>query len=54
MKAFLNSMLWYVKQLLPLTYRSHYEEKGKPVFHVWQMWFGVCFNQEKYYIKEVK
>ena len=48
-------MKWYLKQLLPLTYRSHYthfnygvEEKH---FCVWNMWFGKCYNVEDYIIK---
>ena len=43
-------MIWCLKQLLPLTYRSTYSVGGKEVFHVWNMWFGKCFNQEAYYI----
>lgn len=36
--------MWYLKQLLPLTYRSSYVEGGKKHFSVWQMWFGKCYN----------
>ena len=41
-------MVWYLKQLLPLTYRSHYEkvgldEESECHFVVWKMWFGRCF-----------
>lgn len=43
-------MLWYLKQLLPLTYRSEYEEGGKKIFSVWNMWFGKVFNHDKFYI----
>lgn len=40
-------MLWYLKQLLPLTYRSHFEDiNGNKHFVVWNMWFGRCFNVE--------
>ena len=38
---------WHIRQLLPLTYRSHYEDgNGQRHFCVWQMWFGRCFNVE--------
>lgn len=48
----MNKILWYLKQLFPLTYRSKYNMDGKKYFHVWQMWFGKCFNSEKYEIIE--
>ena len=39
---------WYVRQILPLTYRSHYVEmNGKKYFTVWRMWFGRCFDIDK-------
>ena len=43
---------WYVKQLLPLTYRTKYKKGGKTVFCVWNMWLGRCFNIEEYEIME--
>jgi len=43
-------MLWYLKQLLPLTYRTTYGKDGKKFFTVWNMWFGVCFNVDEYEI----
>lgn len=42
-----SDIIWYLKQLLPLTYRSRYKEGDKNYFHVWNMWFGKCFNQDK-------
>lgn len=41
-----------LKQLLPLTYRTKYKENGKTYFTVWNMFFGKCYNQEIYEIKE--
>lgn len=36
--------LWYVKQLLPLKYLSHYSDgAGRRHFCQWRMWFGRCF-----------
>jgi hypothetical protein len=43
-------MFWYLKQLLPLTYRSVYGRDGKWYFGVWNMWFGRCFNYDEYEI----
>lgn len=40
----MNKLVWYIKQLFPLTYRTRYKENGKPHFCVWRMWFGFCFN----------
>jgi len=40
----MNKLVWYLKQLLPLTYRTTYEEKGKQHFAVWRMWWGWCFD----------
>ena len=46
-----TGIVWYLKQLLPLTYRSRYAEGGKEIFCVWNMWFGRCFNVESYEVK---
>lgn len=43
---------WYLKQLFPLTYRTHYGKDGKEMFCVWRMWFGKCFDVEEYTIGE--
>jgi hypothetical protein len=41
----MNKIIWYIKQLLPLTYRTHYhDERGFRHFCVWNMWFGRSFN----------
>lgn len=47
----MNEIKWYLKQLLPLTYRSICESEGKNYFCVWKMWFGKCYNIERYEIK---
>ena len=44
--------MWYLKQLLPLTYRTSYTESGKKHFCVWNMWLGHCYNIEDYIIYE--
>jgi hypothetical protein len=37
----MNRILWYIKQLFPLTYRTTAEEDGEKYFHVWKMWFAM-------------
>jgi len=46
----MSRIKWYLKQLLSLTYRTRYIENGIDYFAVWQMWFGKCFNIERYVI----
>lgn len=47
----MNRVIWYLKQLLPLTYRTTYTENGQRHFSVWRMWFGRCFDIDDYMIK---
>lgn len=44
-------MLWHLKQLLPLTYRTHYRDAEGRHFVVWKMWFGRCFAIDDYLIR---
>ena len=49
MKQFFHSLVWYVKQLFPLTYRSKYKDtNGKRYFAVWKMWFGKVYKHDCY------
>lgn len=42
-----QKIIWYLRQLLPLSYRSHYADgKGLKHFCVWNMWLGRCYNVE--------
>lgn len=43
---------WYLRQLLPLTYRTRYSDQQGKHFAVWNMWFGRVFNAEDYLIKD--
>lgn len=58
MKLLKIRLTWYVKQLLPLTYRTTHQELDEEgevagtFFVVWNMWLGRCFNVEKYTIIE--
>jgi hypothetical protein len=47
-----KSIKWIFKQLLPLTYRSHYKHNDIFRFAVWQMWFGHVFNYDDVAIME--
>ena len=46
----MNKLIWYLKQLLPLTYWSVYQEEDKEsglykkYFTIWRMWFGKVFD----------
>jgi hypothetical protein len=44
-------MEWYLKQLFPLTYRSHYKIGNEKMFSVWRMWLGRCFDVETFIVK---
>lgn len=44
-------VIWCLKQLLPLTYRTRYEENGKKRFVVWKMWFGRSFAIDDHIIE---
>ncbi len=42
-----DKLIWYLRQLLPLTYRTRYgDETGNQHFVVWNMWFGHQYNVE--------
>lgn len=52
-----NAVVWYLRQLLPLTYVSEYTvnvQKGKGLRQVcvWKMWFGKCYNIRKWVVAE--
>ncbi len=49
-ESIMNKIIWRVKQLLPLTYRSRYSVDGQPHFSVWNMWLGRVFNHEDFLI----
>ncbi len=47
-----NKIIWYLKQLLPLTYWSTYSESGKRKFTIWKMWFGRCYQIRTFNIEQ--
>jgi hypothetical protein len=50
MKMKMNKIVWYLKQLLPLTYRTTYVQGDKKHFTVWKMWFGRSYDINDYVI----
>jgi len=42
----MKGVVWYLKQMFPLTYRSQYVTcgDGRKHFCVWKMWFGHCYK----------
>ena len=44
----IQKMIWYAKQLLPLTYVSTYKVEGAPRLTVWNMWFGKSYNIQNF------
>lgn len=44
MKLFFKSLLWGIKQLIPLKYHSEYILNGKYYVTTYRMWFGKCFD----------
>lgn len=45
----MNKMLFMLKQLLPLTYRSKYKTPdGRKRLAVWKQWFGKTFDVEHF------
>jgi hypothetical protein len=46
-----NKVEWYLRQLLPLTYRTTYQTEGKKYFVVWKMWFGRSYNVDSFEVK---
>ncbi len=47
-----DRLIWILKQLLPLTYRTTYVQDGKKHFTVWNMWFGRCFHVDDVIVAE--
>jgi len=45
-------MKWYLRQLIPVTYRTRCRVDNRPYFIVWKMWLGRCFKVEGYEVVE--
>ena len=42
----MSKLGWYLKQAVPLTYRSRYADETGAKFAVWKMWMGRCYRVE--------
>lgn len=40
----MNKILFYFKQLFPLTYKSKYKVDGNMKLTIWKMWFKKCYK----------
>ena len=40
----MDKLIWYLRQLLPLYYETHYGNEQGWHFVTWRMWFGRCFG----------
>lgn len=47
----MRKLTWYARQLLPLTYQSHYKNDRQQRFAVWKMWFGKVYDCEDVAVK---
>jgi len=43
-------VMWYLKQIIPLTYRTIYTACGQRHFCVWKMWLGRCYRIDDFVI----
>jgi hypothetical protein len=48
----MRKIIWWIKQLFPLTYFSKYKENNKNIICIWKMFAGKCYNIQKYNITE--
>jgi hypothetical protein len=45
---------WYIKQILPLTYRTKYRcSEGHQHYTVWNMWLGRSYNMDDVVVREI-
>ena len=47
-----SKIIWYLRQLLPLAYKSTYGEGDQRYHARWRMWFGRVFAHEVYRLAE--
>lgn len=49
-RKIVGKVIWYIKQLFPLTYISNYRENGSDKLTIWKMWFGRSYRIRDYWI----
>lgn len=47
-----SKFIWYLKQLMPLTYISVYTSNRQKQISTWKMWFGKVYKHSNYVIFE--
>ena len=47
----MNKAIWYLKQLVPLTYVSTYIEDEQKKISIWKMFLGRCYSIKVYDLK---
>ena len=47
-----SHLVWMLRQLLPLHYRTRYIEEGRRHYAVWRMWFGRVFAYDDVIVAE--
>ena len=50
MRRIVGKVIWYIKQLFPLTYISNYREDRQNKLAIWKMWFGRSYRIRDYWI----
>ena len=51
-EGLLGRTAWYLRQLMPMTYRSTYRDVDGKHFTVWRMWLGRCFDVDDVLVAE--
>lgn len=47
----MKKIMFYLKQLLPMTYYSKYRVQTGSKLAIWTQWFGKVFNIRRYELK---
>lgn len=47
----MKKIMFYLKQLLPMTYYSKYRVQTGSELAIWTQWFGKVFNIRRYELK---
>ena len=42
-----NRLVWYMRQLFPIRYKTYFIQNNIHYYTEWRMWFGKYFNVKK-------
>jgi len=48
-----QKILWYLKQLIPLSYWTTYTQNGNRIIVFWRMWFGHSYDILEFNVEPV-